>query len=178
MYKVKLSIRMHVIITLRAKKETVTFTDESGAKSQKIALDTIQREEIPYLFDVLAYLEDKQCRIDTSHCPALPEGLMISRGGPLLAYTLKEWLQGKETGERPVYDPDPAIGELYSGGLDLHLWTAETFYERAASILGVETLSKETARLLTGSHLRRLKAAIEEHELLHTSQEVLEGSYA
>jgi hypothetical protein len=178
LFQYLLSIRMHVIITLRAKKETVTVTDEAGTKSQKIALDTIQREEIPYLFDVLAYLEDKQCRIDTSHCPSLPEGLIISREGSMLAHTLKEWLQGKEPAERPVYDPDPAIGELYSGGLDLHLWTAETFYERAADLLGIETLTKETARLLTGSHLRLLKAAIEDHELLHTSQEAFEESHA
>ena len=179
LFQYLLSIRMHVIITLRAKKETVTFTDESGAKSQKMALDTIQREEIPYLFDVLAYLEEKHCRIDTSHCPALPEGLIISREGPLLAHTLKEWLRGKEALERPVYDPDPTIGALYSSGLELRLWTTETFYERAAAILGVETLSKETARHLTGSHLRRLKAAIEEQELLRPpAQEVLEESYA
>ncbi len=163
-----LSIRMHVIITLRAKKEVITFTDESGAKSQKIALDTIQREEIPYLFDVLAYLEDKQCRIDTSHCPALPEGLLLSREGPFLAYTLKEWLQGKPAPERPVYDPDPTMRELYTSGLELKRWTAETFYERAAAILGVATLSKESARQLTGEHRRRLKTALEEQELLRT----------
>lgn len=179
LFQYLLSIRMHVIITLRAKKETVTFTDEAGVKSQKIALDTIQREEIPYLFDVLAYLEEKQCRIDTSHCPALPEGLIINREGPLLAHTLKEWLRGKEALARPVYDPNPAIGELYNGGLELHLWTADTFYERAATILGLETLSKETARQLTSEHLHRLKVAIEDQELLHApAQETLEESYA
>lgn len=110
----------------------------------------------------------QQCRIDTSHCPALPEGLIISREGPLLAHTLNEWLRGKEALERPVYNPDPAIGEVYSRGLEVHLWTAETFYERAATLLGVETLTKETARTLSGEHLRRLKAAIEEEEWLHS----------
>lgn len=177
LFQYLLSIRMHVIITLRAKKETVTFTDDTGAKSQKIALDTIQREEIPYLFDVLAYLEEKQCRIDTSHCPGLPEGLIISREGPFLAHTLKEWLQGKPAPERPVYDTDPAIGDLYASGLELHLWTTETFYEQAAKLLGIEALTKETARQLPGEHLQRLKAAITEHELLRpsSSEELVEN---
>ncbi len=178
LFQYLLSIRMHVIITLRAKKETVTFTNEAGVKSHKIALEPIQREEIPYLFDVLAYLEDKQCRIDTSHCPALPEGLMISREGPLLAHTLKEWLQGKAPVERPVYDPDPAIGALYTNGSELHLWTAETFYARAADILGIEVLSKETAHLLKREQLHLLKTFLEDQELFHASQEPLEESQA
>jgi hypothetical protein len=179
LFQYLLSIRMHVIITLRAKKETVTFTDESGAKRQKIALDTIQREEIPYLFDVLAYLEEKHCRIDTSHCPGLPEGLVINREGPFLAQTLNEWLRGRPAPDRPVYDPDPAIGDLYTSGLELGGWTAETFYERAANILGLEMLTKETARQLTGEHLRQLKVALEEQELLHApAQEDFAESYA
>jgi len=179
LFQYLLSIRMHVIITLRAKKEVVTFTDESGAKSQKIALDTIQREEIPYLFDVLAYLEEKQCRIDTSHCPALPEGLIISREGPFLAHTLNEWLRGKPAPERPVYDPEPAIGDLYTSGLEVGLWTADTFYEQAATILEMEILTKETARLLTGEHLRRLKTALDDHEIFRApAQEELAESYA
>lgn len=179
LFQYLLSIRMHVIITLRAKKETVTFTDESGARSQKVALEPIQREEIPYLFDVLAYLEEKRCRIDTSHCPTLPEGLIISREGPFLAQTLNEWLRGKPAPERPVYDPEPAIGDLYTSGLEVGLWTADTFYERAATILEMETLTKETARLLTGSHLRRLKTALDDQEIFRApAQEELAESYA
>jgi hypothetical protein len=179
LFQYLLSIRMHVIVTFRAKKETVTFTDESGTKSQKVALDIIQREEIPYLFDVLAYFEEKQCRIDTSHCPALPEGLVISREGPFLAHTLSEWLRGKPAPDRPVYDPEPAIGDLYASGLELGLWTADTFYERAAAILEMETLTKETARLLTGEHLRRLKTALDDQEMFRApAQEELAESYA
>jgi hypothetical protein len=178
LFQYLLSIRMHVIITLRAKKETVTFTDESGIKSHKIALEPIQREEIPYLFDVLAYFEEKRCRIDTSHCPTLPEGLIISREGPFLAQTLNEWLRGKLAPDRPVYDPDPAIGDLYTSGLEVGLWTAETFYERVATILEMETLTRETARLLTGEHLRRLKTALDDQEIFRApAQEELAESY-
>jgi len=101
-----LRIRMHVIVTMRAKKETVTGKDEHGAKTQKVALDPIQREDVPYLFDVLAFLEDKQIRIDTSHCPTLEEGSIVSRSGPMLAHTLRDWLKGNPMPERPEYDPD------------------------------------------------------------------------
>jgi len=101
-----LRIRMHVIVTMRAKKETVTTDDEGGKRVKKMVLDPIQREDVPYLFDVLAFLEDKQIRIDTSHCPTLEEGTLISRSGPLLAHTLRDWLKGNPMPDRPEYDPD------------------------------------------------------------------------
>lgn len=101
-----LRVRMHVIVTMRAKKETITVQEESGAKVKKMVLDPIQREDVPYLFDVLAFLEDRQIRIDTSHCPQLEEGSIISRSGPLLAHTLRDWLKGNPMPERPEYDPD------------------------------------------------------------------------
>lgn len=101
-----LRIRMHVIVTMRAKKETAVVEDENGKKVKKLVLDPIQREDVPYLFDVLAFLEDKHLRIDTSHCPTLQEGSIISREGPLLAHTLRDWLKGNPMPERPEYDPD------------------------------------------------------------------------
>ena len=101
-----LRIRMHVIVTMRAKKETVTVEDEGGKKVKKMVLDPIQREDVPYLFDVLAFLEEKQIRIDTSHCPTLEENTTLSRSGPALAHTLRDWLKGNPMPERPEYDPD------------------------------------------------------------------------
>jgi hypothetical protein len=101
-----LRIRMHVIVTMRAKKETVGGEDEKGKQVKKLVLDPIQREDVPYLFDVLAFLEEKQLRIDTSHCPQLEEGSIISRSGPLLAHTLRDWLKGNPMPDRPEYDPD------------------------------------------------------------------------
>lgn len=102
-----LRVRMHVIVTMRAKKETITVQEvEGGPRVKKMVLDPIQREDVPYLFDVLAFLEDKQIRIDTSHCPTLEEGTIISRSGPLLAHTLRDWLKGNPMPDRPEYDPD------------------------------------------------------------------------
>ncbi|MGH2478081.1 MAG: AAA family ATPase [Ktedonobacteraceae bacterium] len=101
-----LRVRMHVIVTMRAKKETITIQEENGAKVKKMVLDPIQREDVPYLFDVLAFLEEKQIRIDTSHCPTLEEGTMVNRSGPMLAHTLRDWLKGIPAPERPEYDPD------------------------------------------------------------------------
>lgn len=101
-----LRIRMHVIVTMRAKKETIVVTDERGSKVKKMVLDVIQREDVPYLFDVLAFLEEKQVRIDTSHCPVLEEGTFVSRTGPTLAHTLRDWLRGNPMPARPEYDPD------------------------------------------------------------------------
>lgn len=101
-----LRIRMHVIVTMRAKKETIVVPDENGTKVKKMVLDPIQREDVPYLFDVLAFLEDKQIRIDTSHCPTLEEKTIINRSGPMLAHTLRDWLKGNPMPDRPEYDPD------------------------------------------------------------------------
>jgi len=101
-----LRVRMHVIVTMRAKKDTVTVPDESGAKVKKMILDPIQREDVPYLFDVLAFLDEKHVRIDTSHCPGLEEGSVIARSGPQLAHTLRDWLKGSPVIDRPEYDPD------------------------------------------------------------------------
>lgn len=101
-----LRIRMHVIVTMRAKKDTVLTQEDGGAKVKKMVLDPIQREDVPYLFDVLAFLDEKQIRIDTSHCPTLEEGTTLSRSGPALAHTLRDWLKGNPMPERPEYDPD------------------------------------------------------------------------
>lgn len=101
-----LRIRMHVIVTMRAKKEVYTSKEKDGTKVEKIALEPIQRDDVPYLFDILFRLSEKKIEVDTSHCDLLPEGTILDRTGPSVANTLREWLKGNPMPERPEYNPD------------------------------------------------------------------------
>lgn len=156
-----LRIKMHVIVTMRAKKDTVTVQDETGAKVKKLILDPIQREDVPYLFDVLAFLEEKQMRIDTSHCPLIEEGAIISRTGPYLAHALRDWLKGAPIIDRPEYDPQsvPSLSDSYKRGVETKAWTAEDFYASVSGLLDGIVVNKKTQ--LTNEQLKIVAEAAE-----------------
>jgi hypothetical protein len=167
-----LRIKMHVIVTMRAKKETVTIPDErdSKVKVKKIVLDPIQREDVPYLFDVLCFLDEKQIRIDTSHCPSLPEGTVVDRSGPLLAQTLREWLKGAPMPDRPEYDPDaPEQTETVA----LLVRKAQGRAAKCAGVIDVETWETYVAKVL-GKSKATSQLTIEDVAIINADLTLLE----
>lgn len=110
-----LRVRMHVIVTMRAKKETVTVKDEHGrAIGKKVALDAVQREDVPYVFDIYGLMQDKELIIEKTRCSEL-DGQIIAKPGKALADTLREWLKGDPMPERPEYAPEPTTSSPTPG---------------------------------------------------------------
>jgi hypothetical protein len=86
---------LHVIATLRSKTEYVVETNERGkATPRKIGTAPIQREGVEYEFDLFGELDQENVlAIHKSRCPTL-SGAVIARPGPVVAETLRLWLQG------------------------------------------------------------------------------------
>jgi hypothetical protein len=107
-----LGSKMHVIVTIRSKMEYIVELINGKQTPRKVALAPVQRDDLPYEFDVFATMEsDNTMIIDKSRCPALA-GQVIAKPGTEVAETLKKWLAGIPA---PVVEaPPPAPPEQES----------------------------------------------------------------
>lgn len=94
--------KMHIICTMRTKTEYVIEPNERGKSApRKVGTSPVQRADVEYEFDVYADMDiDNTMIIQKSRCPAL-SGQVIPKPGASVANTLKDWLQGAPTPERP-----------------------------------------------------------------------------
>jgi len=89
----------HVIATLRVKTEYVIEQNDRGKSvPRKVGLKPIQREGLEYEFDVIGDLDlDNTLTVSKTRIPML-HGATITRPGPELAETVRDWLaDGVET---------------------------------------------------------------------------------
>jgi hypothetical protein len=101
-----LRTRLHVICTMRAKKETIAEKDDKGRPiGKKVVMEAIQREDVPYVFDVMGILTDKDMIIDKTRCPDLDDQI-YHKPGQEVANIIREWLKGEPLPERLGYAPD------------------------------------------------------------------------
>lgn len=87
--------KMHLIVTMRVKTDYVVEKDDKGKSvPRKVGLAPIQRDGLEYEFDVVGDISpEHELFITKSRCPALSDAV-ISKPGPELAKTLREWLDG------------------------------------------------------------------------------------
>jgi len=86
----------HVICTMRSKMDyQVTTVERQGkreTKVEKLGLAPVQRDDLPYEFDVWLDMNERHiATVSKSRCAAL-SGVTIERPGQELAETLKAWL--------------------------------------------------------------------------------------
>lgn len=94
--------KIHIICTMLAKKETVVEKDAHGRTiGKKIAMDPIQRDNVPRLFDVFGIMQDKEMIIDKTRCPEI-DGQAFMKPGKDLADILIEWVKGDPIPERTI----------------------------------------------------------------------------
>jgi AAA domain len=99
-----LASKMHVIVTVRSKMDYILEKDEKTGKQvpHKVGLAPVQRDDLPYEFDVFSTMEiDNTMIVDKSRCPLL-SGQVISKPDGAVAEVLLAWLEGVPA---PVEDP-------------------------------------------------------------------------
>lgn len=100
-----LGCKMHVVVTVRSKMDYILEKDERTGKQvpRKVGLAPVQRDDLPYEFDVFSTMEiDNTMIIDKSRCPEL-SGQVISRPDEHISEILLAWLAGEPA---PVQDAD------------------------------------------------------------------------
>src|SRR6266567_7185050 len=76
--------------------------------TRKEGMAPVQRDDLPYEFDVFCSMESDNTRIvDKSRCPAL-SGAVIAKPNGAVADTLKAWLSG-EPAPGPVQEDSPTM---------------------------------------------------------------------
>jgi nucleoside-triphosphatase THEP1 len=102
-----LRTRMHIIVTMLAKKEIVASRKENGQVfPQKVTLEPIQQDDVPRVFDVFALMQNKEMIIDKTRCPGVDDQTFY-KPGKEVADILREWLKGDPMPERPDYTIEP-----------------------------------------------------------------------
>lgn len=99
-----LSVKAHLVVTLRAKTEYAVEKDEKGRTSiRKVGLAPIQRDGLEFEFDVVGDLNlDHDYIISKTRCSVL-DGRIYSKPGYDLAKTILDWLGGpREVPEEQV----------------------------------------------------------------------------
>lgn len=178
--------KIHIICTMLAKKETVTEKDGNGRViSKKIAMDPIQRDNVPRLFDVFGVMQDKEMIIDKTRCPEL-DGQAFMRPGKELAEILIEWVKGDPMPERASDNPESEVvaekpvqtaaqsnpvqraskpyTPVYDAGKAKGLWQkASGFYNFATAELAYP-VNADTLATLTQVQLDQLMSAVNEEQ--------------
>ncbi len=97
------------IATVRSKMDYVLETGANGkTMPRKVGMAPVQRDDLPYEFDVFCSLEsDNTLIVDKSRCPAL-SGAVIAKPNGAVADTLKVWLSGEPTPE-PIQEDSPTM---------------------------------------------------------------------
>lgn len=109
----------HVIVTLRVKTEYVIEDNERGKKvPRKVGMKPEQREGIEYEFDVVGDLDlDNTLTVSKTRVPML-HGQVITKPGPEVGETIRDWLADGEEVEGPLsyraraLDPDVTLDTL------------------------------------------------------------------
>ncbi len=104
-----LGAKLHIIATVRSKMDYVLETGANGkTMPRKVGMAPVQRDDLPYEFDVFCTLEsDNTLIVDKSRCPAL-SGAVIAKPNGAVADTLKVWLSG-EPAPGPVQEDSPTM---------------------------------------------------------------------
>ena len=118
----------HVIVTLRVKTEYVIEEDARGRKvPRKVGLRPEQREGLEYEMDVVGDLDhDNTLSISKTRIPML-HGAVITRPGPELAETIRDWLaEGEDVAGPLTYRTDALSPDATVESLRALLATVET----------------------------------------------------
>lgn len=96
----------HVVVTLRVKTEYVVEQVERGGRMQsvprKVGLKPEQREGLEYEFDLIGDMDlDNTLTVSKTRLPML-HGAVISKPGPELADTIRDWLAEGEDVPGPL----------------------------------------------------------------------------
>src|SRR6266704_1307297 len=91
-----LGAKLHIIATVRSKMDYVLETGANGkTMPRKVGMAPVQRDDLPYEFDVFCTLEsDNTLIVNKSRCPAL-SGAVIAKLNGAVADTRKVWLSGE-----------------------------------------------------------------------------------
>lgn len=102
-----LGSKLHIIATVRSKMDYVV-EDVNGKKTpRKIGMAPVQRDDLPYEFDVFSTMEvDNTLIVEKTRCRAL-NGAVIAKPDHKVADVLKEWLSSGAPAPAHV-DADPA----------------------------------------------------------------------
>lgn len=112
-----ISVRAHMIATMRSKTEWVLEENEKGKKTpRRVGMEPVMRAGVEYEFTVVGDINlDHQLVITKTRCSALADAV-IDKPGAQLARTLREWLG---TGAAPAPRPIPvAASEPVTAALD------------------------------------------------------------
>jgi hypothetical protein len=118
-----LDSKLHVICTVRSKMEYIQEKDEQTQRStvRKVGLAPVQRDDLPYEFDVFATMEiDNTFIVDKSRCPQLT-GAVIPKPDAQVANILQAWLSGELPPVRSI--TKDKLNEIYNRGKKLQLFT-------------------------------------------------------
>lgn len=101
-----LSVKAHVIVTMRSKTEWVQEQDERGkTRIRKVGMAPVQRDGLEYEFDVVGDLDqDHNLVVTKTRCATIANAL-VSRPGQEFAQLLREWLAGNPRTVAAVAEP-------------------------------------------------------------------------
>jgi hypothetical protein len=154
-----LSLRAHVIVTMRTKTEWVTEVVNGKTVPRRIGTAPIQRDGIEYEMDVVAELDwDHVLTVSKTRCPALDKAV-IREPGEDVAALLMAWLSdGAPIEERPraMAPIVEILNELYDARENHDIdrirqiaeqhWGALSFAERQQVKLGAEQAQARIAQ--------------------------------
>lgn len=138
-----LGSKMHVIVTVRSKMDYIVEMVNGKQTPRKVGLAPVQRDDLPYEFDVFATMDiENNMIVDKSRCPEL-SGQMIAKPDNEVAEVLKRWLDGIPAPERPV-----SVKDAYEHCHALGLVKVKTdFYQYASEVLGFVVTSDNVMSL-------------------------------
>jgi hypothetical protein len=101
----------HVIVTMRSKMAYQVATEENGGrretKVEKLGLAPIQRDDLPYEFDVVLDMDERNnAHVSKTRCPALT-GEVIAKPGAEVAAALMAWLDDAASASDAGAAPEP-----------------------------------------------------------------------
>jgi len=133
-----LGAKLHIIATVRSKMDYVLEQNDKGKQTpRKVGMAPVQRDDLPYEFDVFCSMEvDNTLIVDKSRCPAL-SGAVIAKPDAAVAEILKEWLSGEPVPELPQAEANkaPAWLAIYEQGKRGGNWKDVPEFYHAVGIL-------------------------------------------
>lgn len=155
-----LGSKLHVICTVRSKMEYIQEKDDQTKRTtvRKVGLAPVQRDDLPYEFDVFGTMEiDNTLIIDKSRCPQL-SGAVIQKPDGHVADLLLEWLRGVPAPAPTRLVTREKLIDLYDRGIKAKLFTRDSFVGYIKESLELDAPIE--ARLLTEDQALLLDAII------------------
>lgn len=157
-----LRARLHVIASMRTKKDYVRETDEKGkTKIRAAGTKTVQREEFDYEFDVIGRFDVATIlAITKSRCSLIPPESFFEKPGDEFAETLRAWLADGES-IQPTDEQKARLAAALNMGA---LIDPERFSEAAVERASAQAFGTTTDRIRRDEFeklVERIESAVE-----------------